>query len=73
MAVESSRGKKPIQKSKKTRKYEIRDRFFHLEPLVTKPSLIEIPSDETIVGIETVLGSTTRITVYTVKDVTNAD
>lgn len=61
-----------MSKQNKTKKYEIRDRIFHLETIVTKPSLIELPEDETIIGIEQVQGSATRFTVWTAKDVTDA-
>lgn len=61
-----------MSKQNKTKKYEIRDRIFHLETIVTKPSLIELPEDEAIIGIEQVQGSATRFTVWTAKDVTDA-
>lgn len=60
------------KQSTKMKKLEIRDRIFHLETIVTKPSLIQIPEDEVIIGIEQVPGSATRFTVWTAKDVTDA-
>jgi len=61
---------KPKQPEQQMRKLEVRERFFHLTPLVTEASLIQIPMDETIIGIEVVPGSTNRFCIYTMKEVT---
>jgi hypothetical protein len=65
---------KPKQTPVKMKKYEIHERFFHLTPLVTEPSLIELPEDEVIIGLEIVAGATSRFCIFSAKDVTpNAD
>jgi hypothetical protein len=64
---------KPSLKELQTKKYEIRERYFTSSPLVTEPNLIELPDDETIIGIEWIKGTTNRFVIFSVKDVTNAD
>jgi len=56
-------------REQKTKKYEIRDRIFSLKPLVTEASLIELPEEEVIIGIDAIKGTTSKFCIWTAKEV----
>jgi hypothetical protein len=63
--------KPSLKQEKKMIKYEIRERYFSSSPLVTEPNLIELPDDETIIGIEWIKGTTNKFVIFSAKEVIN--